>query len=412
MPRIKSAKTDDGIIRYEPKCKVCNSQFKTLIESLYDNNLNGRQILEALHSLKDQQSQIILSKEQLSEASINRHLEHHYSQKAKAALKTATHTDKLSQSRETFKNGIQTKVNTISTLSHLIDIALINMESLDSLPDVRQKHQLTINYMSQIKGLIDEFSKLTGELQIENTFDINFWNVQITEFANIVIQTIRKMDYQFQLNNKLEYAFGVEFQKQWKQYKETQDKILNGELPVNYGAKERTLNTFNIMPNYKQENNNEQEIDLLAEPVVSNNSASSANNEQEIDNHYLSGDQDFTEKDDKYDNLHNQFSEQEYNETIINQQLENLKLADQFTDSSEGLILSTDNFSNQLDNVDNINQISTDLNQQEKQNQEKLTRIAIVKQLLKQQQSNNNQSPSSKPSTVLSRDELLKKVKK
>lgn len=286
------------------------------------------------------------------------------------------------------------------------------MESLDSLPDVRQKHQLTINYMSQIKGLIDEFSKLTGELQIENTFDINFWNVQITEFANIVIQTIRKMDYQFQLNNKLEYAFGVEFQKQWKQYKETQDKILNGELPVNYGAKERTLNTFNIMPNYKQENNNEQEIDLLAEPVVSNNSASSINGEKEIDNHYLSGDQDFTEKDDKYDNLHNQFSEQEYNETIINQQLENLKLADQFADSSEGLILSTDNFSNQLDNVDNINQISTDLNQQEKQNQEKLTRIAIVKQLLKQQQNSNNQSPSNKSSTVLSRDELLKKVKK
>ena len=52
-------------------------------------------------------------------------------------------------------------------------MALINLESLDSFPDGRQRHQLTINYMGQIKGLIDEFSKLTGELQTENTFDIN-----------------------------------------------------------------------------------------------------------------------------------------------------------------------------------------------------------------------------------------------
>ena len=137
------------------------------------------------------------------------------------------------------------KVDSIATLSHMIDVALINIEDLDSMPDGRQKHQLTINYMATIKNLIDEFSKLTGELKQEGTIDVNFFSNQITEFANIVLATIKKLDDQFEMNSQLEYAFGAEFQKQWATYKETQQKMISGELPLDYGAKDRNINTFN-----------------------------------------------------------------------------------------------------------------------------------------------------------------------
>lgn len=166
-------KVDDGITKFEVKCKVCNSQFKSIIESLYDNNLNPRQIFESLSALQDETSKQILAAEQLSEGAIARHLDKHYSAKARTALKQAVNTERLEKSRESFRDGVQAKINTINTLSHLIDVALINLESLDNFPDGRQRHQLTINYMGQIKGLIDEFSKLTGELQTENSFDIN-----------------------------------------------------------------------------------------------------------------------------------------------------------------------------------------------------------------------------------------------
>ena len=99
-------KTDDGIIRYEVRCKVCNSQFKNIIESLYNNNLSPRQIFEAINAFQDEKSKQILAMEQLTESSIARHLDKHYSQRADAALKQANNTDKLLKSRELFKDGI------------------------------------------------------------------------------------------------------------------------------------------------------------------------------------------------------------------------------------------------------------------------------------------------------------------
>lgn len=83
--------------------------------------------------------------------------------------------------------------------------------------------------------------------------------MQITEFANIVIQTIRKMDHDFNLKSQLEYSFGREFKKQWDNYRETQQKIFNGELPINYGEKERNINTFNILPDYDKRNDEDDE---------------------------------------------------------------------------------------------------------------------------------------------------------
>lgn len=186
--------------------------------------------------------------------------------------------------------------------------------------------------MGQIKGLIDEFSKLTGELQTENTFDIHFWNVQISEFANIVIKTIRKMDHQFNLNSQLEYSFGIEFKKCWDEYRETQKKILDGELPINYGEKERNINTFNIIPDYDKENETNNLIDeedgLTDEPSYIN----SLNEPQiqledntEINNNYLENDD--LENNNLEDNdLENEFIQEqklrgEYNNTYYNHYL-------------------------------------------------------------------------------------------
>lgn len=232
--------------------------------------------------------------------------------------------------------------------------------------------------MGQIKGLIDEFSKLTGELQVENTFDINFWNVQITEFANIVMQTIRHMDHQFQLNSKLEYAFGLEFQKQWQKYRSTQEKILNGELPMDYGAKERNINHFNMVPEYKQ-------IDI---PSNNNDVIISDESEEKT------------------------YNEQEYNNDMLEKQLMNDVYFDSIPDDEPGEMISTDNF---ISNVDEINTIQTDIQKNIEQENEKMSRIAIVKQLLNNKQpiiKKEEEEPKKEKKPTLTREEVLAKLKK
>lgn len=236
---------DNGSVIFEEKCKVCKSKFKNLVEDLHNQGLRPRQIMDYLKGLSDPKEKEQLEQEGLSESSIRRHLDRHYNLKTGASIKIAETKNRLARSREAFKQGVHMKVDSIATLSHMIDVALINIEDLDSMPDGRQKHQLTINYMTTIKNLIDEFSKLTGELKQEGTIDVNFFSNQITEFANIVLATVKKLDDQFGMNSKLEYAFGTEFQKQWTTYKETQQKMISGELPLDYGAKDRNINTFN-----------------------------------------------------------------------------------------------------------------------------------------------------------------------
>lgn len=245
LGRTKTKVNINDLVRYEMKCKVCNSRFKTLIEQMYNEGLNPRQIFEFLKNQKDPVERTFFEKEDLKEATIRRHLNRHYNIKAAAKMHVSATRSRIQQSRENFRTGVAMRVDSIATLSHLIDVALINIEELDNFPDGRQRHQLTINYMAQIKSLIDEFSKLTGELKQEGTLDVNFFSAQITDFAQIVMATISKMDEQFGLNSKLMYAFGEEFKKQFTRYQETQKKMISGELPLNYGEKERSINTFN-----------------------------------------------------------------------------------------------------------------------------------------------------------------------
>lgn len=247
MGRKKTKVNITDLVKYEPKCKVCNSHFKTIIERMYNEGLNVRQIYEYLRNQKDPAERHIFEQEDLKEATLRRHLNKHYNIKAAAKVHLSATKSRIAQSRENFRTGVAMRVDAVSTLSHLIDIALINLEELDSFPDGRQRHQLTINYMAQIKSLIDEFSKLTGELKQEGTLDVNFFSTQITDFAQIVLATVSKMDDKFNLNSKLTYAFGEEFRKQFLIYKETQRKMVSGELPLNHGEKERSINTFNDM---------------------------------------------------------------------------------------------------------------------------------------------------------------------
>lgn len=366
----------ESMTRYEQRCKVCNSYFKNTIEEMYDKGLTAKQIFEALHLTQDPSELETLKKEFLTEQIINRHLTKHYNPRMTASIKSVTNKTKLQQARENFKNGRQSKIDTVMTISHLIEVALIKLESLDEFPDGRQAHQLTINYMSIIKNLIDEFSKLTGELKIENTIDINFWNVQITEFANIVINTIRKMDVKFNLNSQLEYSFGQEFQKQWKEYKDIQNQILNGQLPVNYGERERNINTFNIVPDYKeksQENNIEsvnastnsnealyelseeaernrenQELEYIQKMTDSYNKSKNQSDEKSIDK----------ETDEYYSSYH---SDEDNNEIIINNSITSEEeYNSQVIDNSlQSTNINTDNF-----NLENAEKELNTLNKQ------------------------------------------------
>ena len=151
------------------------------------------------------------------------------------------------------------------------------------------------------------------------------------------------MDHQFNLNSQLEYSFGVEFKKCWNEYREIQNKILDGELPINYGEKERNINTFNIIPDYNEsQKNDENDIDIDESQYINsletsqNNLLDKENNDQQLENdfiqeqksrgelnnvyynHYLTEEEDFKEQ--KEINTINNTEEDEYNnQKIINQ---------------------------------------------------------------------------------------------
>ena len=99
--------------------------------------------------------------------------------------------------------------------------------------------------MNTIKGLVETLGKLTGDLKQEGTIDINFFSNEITKFAEIVILTIRQVDKNLELGGKLELLFSQEFQKQWNDYIDVQQKKINKEIPLDYGDNEFNVNTFN-----------------------------------------------------------------------------------------------------------------------------------------------------------------------
>ena len=230
--------------KYVAQCKVCNSKFRAVIENLHNQNMTPQKIYDYLQSLTDSDEQISVKQEDINPSSIRRHMERHYDVKDGAVIKIAETQNRIEQSRDAYKKGVQIFVDKVNAMSMLIDQAMVRMEEVSDLSDSK-KHQYTIQYMNTTKGLIESLAKLTGDLKQEGTIDINFFSNEITRFAEIVLSTIREIDRQLGMNSQLEYAFGAEFKKQWENYVLRQQKILEGELSPDDGEKERSVNTFN-----------------------------------------------------------------------------------------------------------------------------------------------------------------------
>ena len=227
------------------QCKVCNSQFRGLIEELYRQGMNPQKIFDYLQSLSDPMEKVAVKNENINPSSIRRHLDKHYNPIDESKIKVAETKKKIETSREKYQQGISIAVDKVNTIANIIETAMIRIEEVEELPGDKSKHQFTIQYMNSIKGLVESLAKLTGELKQEGTIDINFFSNEITRFADIVLSTIRQIDKDMGLHNQLEYNFANEFKKQWELYQIRQNKIFNGELPPNDGYKQQNVNTFN-----------------------------------------------------------------------------------------------------------------------------------------------------------------------
>jgi hypothetical protein len=227
------------------QCKVCNSKFRNKIEDLHSKGMNPQKIFEYLQNISEPYEAAIVKDEDIQPSAIRRHMDKHFNPQDEAIRQIAETKSRVEKSREDYKKGVQTVINNVSTLSHMIELALIKMEEVDNLPKDKDKHTLTISYMTQVRGLIESLAKLTGDLKQEGTIDINFFSNEIQIFAEIVLSVIRQIDIDLGLNHRLEYAFADEFKKQWDTYQLRQARILNGELSPDDGLKQRNVNTFN-----------------------------------------------------------------------------------------------------------------------------------------------------------------------
>ena len=219
--------------KYDKRCKVCNSAFKSRIESLALQGMNPQQIYEYLQSIQDPNEKLIVQRENIAPSSIRRHLDNHFDRSEIGRIHDAEVDDKLKKSRKSLQDGTLIVIDKINSLSHLIDASLIKMEKLDSDSTIKNKDKYTISvqYANTIKGLIESLSKLTDSIQNDSIIDVNFFTTEISEFADIVIASIREVDKQLNLNGELEYLFGEEFQKRYTTYRKTQVAIMNGEAP-------------------------------------------------------------------------------------------------------------------------------------------------------------------------------------
>ena len=219
--------------KYDKRCKVCNSAFKSRIESLALQGMNPQQIYEYLQSIQDPNEKLIVQRENIAPSSIRRHLDNHFDRSEIGRIHDAEVDDKLKKSRKSLQDGTLIVIDKINSLSHLIDASLIKMEKLDSDSTIKNKDKYTISvqYANSIKGLIESLSKLTDGIQNDSIIDVNFFTTEISEFADIVIASIREVDKQLNLNGELEYLFGEEFQKRYTTYRKTQVAIMNGEAP-------------------------------------------------------------------------------------------------------------------------------------------------------------------------------------
>lgn len=227
------------------QCKVCGSHFRNLIEQLHLNGLSPEKTYEYLNNLTDPSEINLVKQENIKPSSIRRHLKNHFNSEEGSKIKIAETKAKLTKSRSLYEEGIQVTIDKVNTVSHLIDRAMISIEELDEHQNKKERHQMTLSYMGQIRGLIETLGKLTGDLKQEGSIDINFFSNEISNFAEIVLSSIRAIDKQMGLNGDLERIFAQEFGVQWHNYQDRQQRIVAGELSPNDGNNHRNVNTFN-----------------------------------------------------------------------------------------------------------------------------------------------------------------------
>lgn len=227
------------------QCKVCMSKHKSIVEELATKKFSAEKIYEYLQGLTNPRDVKIVQEEQLKPSSIRRHLQRHFDAKSDELVHQASAKSKIKDSRKNYADGIKINIDKANTIAHLIEVALARMEEVEDLSDAK-KHQYTIGYMGQLKGLVDELDKVSSELnESGGTIDAAFYSAEIDTFAKIVLATIRALDQQFNMNYNLEVAFSEEFKKQYTAFKQREQLIFNGELSPKDGEKERNVNTFN-----------------------------------------------------------------------------------------------------------------------------------------------------------------------
>lgn len=232
-------------VTYVSQCKVCNSKYRNLIEDLHIKGMSPQKIYDYLQSLTDPAEKELVIQEDIKPSAIRRHMDRHFDIQDGAKIKIAETQQRIEQSRDSYKQGVSIVIDKVNSISHLIETAMIKVEEVEQLNNPTKQHQLTIQYMNTIKGLIESLAKLTGDLKQEGTIDINFFSNEIAKFAEIVLITIREIDTQMGLNHQLEYSFGNEFKKQWDSYVTVQQKKIIGEIPVGEYDKTMNVNTFN-----------------------------------------------------------------------------------------------------------------------------------------------------------------------
>lgn len=227
------------------QCKVCNSKFRTVIETLHTKGMSPQKIYDYLQSLTKPEEKEIVLQENIKPSAIRRHMDRHFNIKDGVTIKSAETKQKIEESREAYKQGVQIVIDKVNSISFMIETAMTKMEQIDEIGSPIKEHQLTIQYMNTIKGLVESLAKLTGDLKQEGTIDVNFFSMEITKFAEIVLTSVRSVDQQLGLNHQLEYAFAGEFKKQWDDYILMQQGKINGQIPLDEGNKQFNVNTFN-----------------------------------------------------------------------------------------------------------------------------------------------------------------------
>lgn len=232
----------------EKKCKVCMSKHRNIIEQLSCKGFSPEKIYQYLQDMTDPADRRIVKEENIAPSSIRRHLQRHFDQRDEFLAQDARIKSKVKQDREDYRQGLKINIDKANTLSHMIELALTRLEEVEQLSEAK-KHQYTIGYMGQIKSLIDELNKVSGNIKQEGTIDSNFFRNEIHTFAEIVLSTIRALDMQYGMNFELEIAFTEEFKKQMELYNSRQDLIFAGKLSPKDGEKERNINKFNDADN-------------------------------------------------------------------------------------------------------------------------------------------------------------------